>query len=486
MAALSRHQQFSKHTARYKRSLWFERIMALIALTNLLLVILDLSYIPFRDFYLKLLPDLTAWYGETFKGIEPHRFTTRYLDTVDQLETQVALGGLASPEAQTLLSDLQQQSSTMVDENPFQIANKSGTLELIKNKMRTRVGFESAKDAFTEFWSKSYLSQTGYAQEISFFNNEIRPLIETNYFRGIAIDGGPINRFWRLDIWFILLFLVELLARSFYLSRRYKNLTWRDAILWRWYDLLLIIPFSAMRLAWLGLLRLIPVTQRLNQARLIDLRPLQTRISHFFISQLAIELTEVVLLRIIDQVQNLIRQGEASRWLLKDRRGRDYIDINDINELEVITQRTFGIILNQVLPQIKPELDAVINQSVQRAMTLAPGYQGFRQIPGVGDMPNLVTQQLVARLSESLYNALQTTLINSQDSPEMKALIEKFTLTLSTEIQRDGTLEELEILLVALLEEVKINYVKRLSQEDYELLQEQRFRLYDATQEKAN
>jgi hypothetical protein len=76
-------------------------------------------------------------------------------------------------------------------------------------------------------------------------------LFETNYFRGIAIDGGPIDLFWTIDIWFILLFAIELLARSLPQSPLQKPHL-LDAVLWRWYDLLLIIPFSAMRLPCWG------------------------------------------------------------------------------------------------------------------------------------------------------------------------------------------------------------------------------------------
>ncbi|MEO1068661.1 MAG: hypothetical protein AAFW95_06000 [Cyanobacteria bacterium J06638_6] len=485
MAALSRPRQFSKHTAHYKRSLWFERIMALIALANLVMVIFDVSYIPFRDLYLRFLPDFTTWYGETFKGIEPNTFTTNYLASVDQLEVQVAQTGLNSADAQALLEELRQQSADMIDEDPFQVANKSGTLELIKLKMRNRVGTESSTEAFDIFWSRSYLSQEGYAHELRFFSDEIRPYIETNYYRGIGIDGGPTNWFWRIDAWFILIFFIELTTRCFFLSRRYKNLTMRDAIVWRWYDLLLIIPFTITRLPWLALLRIIPVTIRLNQSRLIDLRPWQNRISHFLISQVAIELTEVILLRVIDQLQNLIRNGEASDWLLRTGSGRQYIDLNDINELEAISQRTLTVIINQVLPQIKPELDTVVNQSVQKAMGLAPGYQSFQHIPGIGRVPDQMTQYLVAEVSQNLYQALQKSLASSHENPAMQALFTKFAATLRSEIQQDNTLEELEAMTLALLEEVKINYVKRLSQEDYDMLQERRFHLYDVTQKRA-
>ena len=54
-----------------------------------------------------------------------------------------------------------------------------------------------------------------------------------------------------------------------------------------------------------------------------------------------------------------------------------------------------------------------------------------------------------------------------------KDLIAKFTTTLSGEIQAKHILVELQSLLNDLLEEVKINYVQRLSQEDIEQIIEQ-------------
>ena len=47
-----------------KRSLhknfWFERGMAMLALVNLGLLVFDLSYVRFRDYYLRNFPEFTA------------------------------------------------------------------------------------------------------------------------------------------------------------------------------------------------------------------------------------------------------------------------------------------------------------------------------------------------------------------------------------------------------------------------------------------
>ncbi len=488
MAALSRsskssnRREFSKYDASRAKSLWFEKLMALVALINLVLVILDLSYLPLRDQYLRFLPQLTTWYGETFKGIEPHRFTANYIETVDALEEQVSQTGLTSPEAQVILLDLQQQSRAMINENPFQTANRSGNLERIKNSLRDRMDNESATESFSEFWSFEHLSEAGFPREIAFFNNEIRPLINTNFFRHTAVHGGFEDLFWRIDIWFNLIFGLEMLARSFYLDRRYKNFTMRDAILWRWYDLLLIFPFSGLRMPWLALSRLIPVTIRINQSNLINLDPIQNSISRFVISQVAVEVTEIVVLRIIDQMQALVRDGSITQRLLEPADSRRYIDVSGMNDLEVLAQRLAALTVYNVLPQIKPEVDDLLKHTVTQAFDQAPGYQGFRQLPGIGNLPDQVAKQVVAQLSTNLYGILKGSMENQTGSEKTQALVDKLTETFKLQLKENENVEELEALVVNFLEEFKLNYVKRLANEDVDRLIEERYRIYNITQ----
>ncbi|MBE9160707.1 hypothetical protein IQ265_28365 [Nodosilinea sp. LEGE 06152] len=491
MAALSRprrpsgrssnRREFSKYDARRLRARWFERIMAIVALLNLALVIGDLSYIPLRDLYLRFLPQLTIWYGETFKGIEPHRFTANYLETVDQLEEQVAQTGLTSAPAQSILTDLQQQSAAMIAENPFQIANRSGNLEQIKNKVRDRIGLESATTSFTEFWSVDHLSEAGFSSEMAFFRGEVQPLIETNFFRRIAVHGGFVDLFWRIDVWFNLLFGLELLARSIYLDRRYKNFTWQDAILWRWYDVLLIIPFSALRLPWLALLRIVPVTIRVNQSNLINLEPFQSRISRFVISHVAVEMTEIVVLRIIDQLQSLVRDGSVTQALLEPQ-SRRYIEVGGVDELEVLSKRLAALMVYNVLPQVKPEIDALLKHTVTQAFDHTPGYQGFRLLPGIGDLPDQVAQRVVAQLSANLYGVLKGTLENQSGGKLTQELVQKLVATFRLQLKENEDVEELEALVVNFLEEFKLNYVKQLAAADVDRLIEERYQIYNVTQ----
>lgn len=448
--------------------------MASIALLNLVLVAFDLSYIRFRDFYLREFPALTEWYGATFKGIEPERTTTAYLEIVDQLEEQVSQTGLQSDQAQALLTELRDRSEAIIDENPFEVADKTGTLERIKNLVRERVGTDSSKEAFRTFWSQRYLAEAGWSDSIAFFNSEIQPLIETNYYRPVWEDGEPLDQFWLLDQWFIYLFAVELALRTLIISRRYQGTSWLDAILLRWYDLFLLLPFWR----WL---RVIPTIVRINQSNLIDLDPLRSRINRLIISNIAVELTEIIVLRIITQAQNLIREGEVAKWLVKPDPEQKYIDLNDVDEVQAISSRLTSLLVYQVLPQLKPEIDSLIQHSITNAVDKTPVYRGMQSIPGMANLPEQITQQIASEVSKNAYGALTGALEDEQGAELTQKLITHLISTAQAELQKDTTLEDIEALTIALLDEVKVNYVQRIAAEDVEAMQQRNYELYETT-----
>ena len=55
----------------------------------------------------------------------------------------------------------------------------------------------------------------------------------------------------------------------------------------------------------------------------------------------------------------------------------------------------------------------------------------------------------------------------------MESLISNVGKTVSSELQAQQSMNKIELLLIDLLEEIKINYVERLSQEDIEDILEQ-------------
>jgi len=447
--------------------------MALVALGNFSLVLFDISYVPWRDFYFRELPVVTRLY-DPFKGIKPHRDTEKYLKTLEELKIQVVQTGLPSPQVAAKLQEINNLTVKMIDEDPFRVASKSGTLEKIKDRMRDRTPNpqESAKQSFRTFWSPDYLNKQGWQQEITWFDAKIKPLIATNYYRTIGENGEFTDNFWQIDLPFIAIFAIEFLARTYFISRRHRSVSWRAAMLWRWYDIFLILPF------W-RLLRVIPVTIRIHQAKMPDLQPIRTQISRGFVANFAQELTEVVVIQLINQMQKSVTTGELARQLFQSPKQR-YLDINNINEIEAIATHLVQITVYKVLPQLQPDLEALLRYNIEVFLKQSPLYQGFQQVPGLGNLPAQLAEQLVAELSKLVtlgpQDAYEAFKIASEDPVGTKLssqLVQHFGQALGAELQQQQTWQEIQILLCDFLEEFKINYIQRLSEEDFEKILEQ-------------
>ncbi|MEB3150845.1 MAG: hypothetical protein VKL60_17740 [Sphaerospermopsis sp.] len=432
-----------------KQNLWLERLMAITATLNLSLVMFDWSYVPWRDFYFRNLPQLSRVY-DPIKGIEPHRDTVNYLNNIASLEVQVSESGLGSPQVKTTLAEIRRLSMDMIDSNPFAGAGKSGTLEKIKNRMRERVGQDSSKRAFTIFWSPEYLSQGRWVEEINFFNQQIFPSIASNYYRRIGENGELINNFWLLDLPFVVVFGLELLWRSFYIKRQNSHLSWLEAILWRWYDLFLLFPLWR----WL---RIVPVVVRLDQSNIINLYLVRKQIHQGIVANFAEEITEIVVVRVINQIQFSIKHSDITRWFAPNRNEREYIDINNINEVEAISGILIRILIDSVMPRIQPEINAILSRSMEGALEQVPIYRNLLQLPGLSQVQNQLSREMADQVGKNLYLIMTKVSKDPLTAQLFKDLISKFTTTLSGEMGTKHILVEIQSLLNDLLEEVKIN-----------------------------
>ena len=450
-----------------RKNIWYERLMVSIAMVNLGIVGFDISYVALRDFWLRggvsigpltfqvPVPPIVKWY-DPIKGIEPHRDSEQYLKSVEELEATLVKSGIDSPQSLAILKDLQNESSKMIDSNWFEGAGKTGNLEKIKNRMRDRIEMKSSRKAFETFWDKDYLKNKDITQEIAFFNAKIKPLLLTNYYRSTGENGLPTDNFWVVDFPFVLLFGAEFLARTFYLTRRHRdrNLKWPDAMLWRWYDVLLLIPIWQ----WL---RIIPVVIRLDQANLIKLDRIRDQATQGFVSNIAEELTEAVLVQSINRLQSDISTGVLTRWAMNTI-NRPYQDINQRDEIREIIDRMLKITVNQALPQVKPELEAVIRHVMEGVLEQSPIYKGFKSIPLMGVVPSQLNEQLISSVTSGAYDALSQALDDQVAGELINQFVKNFGRAIIEGLQDGDSLDELQSLLSDLMEEVKVNYIQHL------------------------
>lgn len=433
------------------------KFMAIVMIVNLLLVLFNITYIPLRDLYLKRLPLIVRQYDQ-IKGIEANEVTENYLNTVEKLDTAIAQNGLSAAESLATLKLLQNQSLAIVDENPFLIANKSATFARLKRRLRAYIGTESNREAFLTFWSPAYLKQQGWPNVKAFFDQNLRPLIASNYFRETNEVGQFVDEFWRIDIYFVIFFAIEFFLRTVAISRQKEGVSWPDAIARRWYELPLFFPFWR----WL---RVVPTAVRIHRSRLFNLERLLGQATHEPAAYLAERVSRFALVRAINQAKEAVNTGSITAL---DQTSSQYVQVGDAEKFDKLTDRLLQLVIYQVMPTIKPDLEALLRHSLQRTLKESDLYEGLQRIPGVQAIP----QDMVAPVSDYLAQATCDVLANSYADVEGRVLVDQlsadFRYALGQELQAGSNQSELQKLLSDLLEEMKLNYIQKSKQQNPE------------------
>lgn len=514
----------------------YEQGMAILAIVNLGFVGFDLSYIPFRDFYLRefpllvkglnhipeskfiedtssyvpvdldlsflvalyeqippvwqaRLPLLMEGYDYT-KGIEARPETVRYLELVEELEREIDRNGLnslsESDEAREILMELRERSVRLLENNPFEAIGKTRTLEIIKDRVLDRFEgqFDDPRAAFEQLWSPQYLASRDpeeFQEKIQFYRQRLEPLIQSSYRREVDDRTGIfVDRFARFDIYFVIIFGIEFLIRTYTIHRTYTGLRWIDGMLWRWFDIFLWLPFARA-------LRIVPVVVRSDRSELLSLEGIQKQISQGFVAGIAEDITEIVAVRTLNQVQAIVRRGNIAGMLpgAAEAGQPEYVDINQVNEVAELTRIVADLLFKSVLPEARPYAEAFLRYNLNKSLNGTPAFQNLKRLPNMGTLQDQVVDRLVHQLYGAAYGVVEASVRAAlEDDPEADRLFEElsknFGETLSEKLRSQETLDKIRSLLDDLVEELKINYVERASKEDVEELLEQTRRLRQA------
>ena len=442
--------------------------MAILALVNFTIVLFDYSYVPWRDYYLQVSPPLVQVY-DRFKGIEPHPITENYFEKFEILKEKVLVDRLDSPQVEEDLLELRTISDRLLDNNPFEAIGKSRTLEKIKHELSDRVGQNDPRDTFATFWSQAYLDEAGWQSEISFFDREIKPLIATNYYRDLGKFGKFIDYFWLIDLPFIVIFALDILIRTYYMSRRLTHLSWWEAILRRWYDFFLILPTARF-------LRIITGIIRLYQANLLNLKPLRKQLNYGFILGFIEEIAELLGIHVINHLQESIDKGELAYRLLHPEH-RSQVQVDNRREVKATTTRLVDISVHDVLPQVQPDLEALLHHAIASTIEQSPIYQKLQNIPGFKELPAQLSGQLTKDFSQTAYSNIAKSVEDPIAAQLSDRLLTNFRDALELELQKKNNLRDIESLLIDLLEEIKVNYVAKIAKGGFDEIAEEADRL---------
>jgi hypothetical protein len=425
---------------------WFFYV---IATANILLVIFDLTYFEFRTFYINNdfvnLESIVKLY-DPYKGVEPNIYTQKYIDTAKDVESRYGQN-LQDPAIPNLLLELQAQSKYIIDTDPFARVGKTGSLERIKNRIRTRMGKESATQAFKSFWSLENINSDKEA--FSFYKKKLEPLFKSNYFRQYGEDGEFIDKFWKIDLYFIGLFAVELLIRGIYISRS-RKITFRQALSLRWYDFFWLI--FTVHWGWLRLLRIIPYLVRSDQLG-TPVDKIADYINDRYSIILADKVSELVVLQIIDQIEDTIRSTNYLDIL------QPPISSKTNYKLDGFVDRQTRILVDAVLPELEPEVVQLINHVLTAGLEDNPAYQTLQKTPLVGKLPNAALERFTGNIYGAVMNIAKDSSTDLKGKKLTNQLIQKFSAKLAVELRTQNIDNEVRDILIAVFEEVKRNYL---------------------------
>jgi len=454
--------------------------VAVWASLNLLWVAFDLTYVPLRPFWLQrnlhpipgvplsvplqFVPDITGWV-DPIKGIEPHRETETYLaqfERLDQALQDLPAGAKPTATQRALLDRQVQLTRAMIDGNPFLASGQSGTLEKIKNRLEKRAGLDSGKRSAEELLSDAWLQRHPWEQERRFWREQVLPLVEINYWRSIDENAQPTDQAWRIDLLlFQWVFLLDILQRVVRLRRRIPGLSWRDAVLRRWIDLPLLLPFWR----WL---RVVPVVERLQTSGLANFEPLRAVVSRGVVGLLALELFEVLALQLMDGFQGVVR---SPRWPQRIRSLRSHQTVirseDERQVLELV--RIWGpLLLSEVAPRLAPELQGLLAYSLRQSLDRTVVPPPLRQLAPLLQVEAGLSTQLAGGMVDSLLDLSRSTgsRLARTDDAQLEMLqrcIDRFWDELALSLETGPALQRTQDLVCGLIEGLKSTYLSQIS-----------------------
>jgi hypothetical protein len=464
----------------------WDRFVALWASLNLLLVGFDLTYIPLRRFWLQRnlypipslplvvplgwIPDLTPWL-DPIKGIEPHQETQAVLNRFQRLDQQLLNHGAASlaPLAPALAAQARGTTELLASQ-AFAASGNTANLETIQQRLRQRAGTASAQQAAARLLSPAWIARRGWQQERQFWREQVLPLMATNYWRSSDANGRPTDHFWLLDLLaFQSVFLLDILLRTARLKRRLPGLSWRDALLRRWIDLPLLLPFGR----WL---RLVPVLERLHTTGLVSLEPLRAVVSRAVVALLALELFEVLALQLLDGAQGLVRSRD---WPERLRRLRSHQSVplleREEQELVALVRLWGPLLLARIAPRLGPDLQNLLGYALRRSLDRTVVPQPLRGLQPLLQVESGVSRQLAAGMVESLMELSRSTgtQLGRRDDVQLdllQRLVDRFWEELAAALEQGPVLQRSQELICALIEQLKSTYLSQISRSGIEAL----------------
>ncbi|RMF51954.1 MAG: hypothetical protein D6750_02915 [Bacteroidetes bacterium] len=397
---------------RFRWDLVWDAAILLIAFANVVLIVFDMSYFALRPWYIRHWSSLVAWY-DPYKGVEPHWTTDRYRQIADSLSRlwQASQGQLPDSTLHAFGDTLFRLSAQILSERPYErfglMGYQEGLKHAVKSFLATTEGVHlSATQAFRRFWTLTPENTPG---RLALYQNELRWRLQVCYYRHYALDGGFVDKFWKLDLPFLVFFWLEFWAGWWTALRTRQYRYWWMYPLMHWYDVLALTPVEALR--FFRLLRIWKLYVRLNRSQLLNfsntvLGQVLTRQSR----TIAKAISNEVAYQILEQLKRQAASGE------------------NIAQLQTLIAES-GTFVGELMARESPALLRMLRQqpALYQLMETSLVQAAEKELPSI---PGLPRERLLGWLRKTAHSTTERLLRQAETylaSPEGQAALRDLT-----------------------------------------------------------
>jgi hypothetical protein len=413
------------------RSLW-DLFMVWVVIINLCLIVFDLTYLWLRPTYFTYVPIVTRLYDPVL-GIEPHPLTDDLIDRSSEAERLLELDPTA-PALDDMLQSLEILTIRIFMEDPFLRSGQTDNLAAIWTTMARETGKTASSpknprivaEVARDFWGGS---AELLRHRFALFEEQIEPRLAVNYFRGFNLDGRLIDNFWKIDLPFLILFWIEFMTRWFLAIRRRTHARWYFFPIFYWYDLLSLIPVTALRP--LRLLRIVSIYMRLRKSELSRVgRDFLSRGVAYISNIITEEVSDRVAVRILDEYREEIVDGthvRIARATVEPRR----------EEIERVLVGQIRAILTdeETIERFRQLLQLNLANAVDESESL-------RSLP----LPHVVVKPVVSTVGEVILDTTLETISTTLDSIDGQEAVQALADSILDALFYGPALSELESL----------------------------------------
>jgi hypothetical protein len=413
------------------RSLW-DLFMVWVVIINLCLIVFDLTYLWLRPTYFTYVPIVTRIYDPVL-GIEAHPLTNELIARASEAERLLELDPTA-PALEEMFRNLEVLTTRVIVNNPFLRSGQTENLAAIWTTMARETGKSAinyndpglAAEVAREFWSGG---PELLRHRFTLFDQQIEPRLAVNYFRGFNLDGRLIDNFWKIDLPFLILFWIEFMVRWFLAIRRHTYARWYFYPIFYWYDLLSLIPVTALRP--LRLLRIVSIYMRLRQSELSRVgRDFLSRGVAYISNIITEEVSDRVAVRILDEYREEIVDGthvRIARATVEPRR----------EEIERVLVGQIRAILTdeETIERFRQLLQLNLANAVEESESL-------RSLP----LPHVVVKPVVTTVGEVILDTTLETISTTLDSIDGQEAVQALADSILEALFYGPALSELESL----------------------------------------